>query len=181
MMILDGPILITTTRNIRKKKPIRCNKGDEAAHLVGLNLAKLLFNYYSTERDVVISEIVISQLIKDINDESNLACETKEANTDDKYTEQELKDLLFHGSLAYKEMSQAAKTMLERLQYLLGTMLRHLDQPSPELQLIYDEIKGAMFPLPRHCKKCALQCFMTESSSFNVFCDVQCQRLFYEK
>ncbi len=182
--MLNGPILITTTKHIRKRPPFKCSEGDQAAHSVGLNLAKLLLNYYSTERDIVVNEDVIAQLITDINDESNLECATKEANTQDKYTEEEVLDLLFHGTKTFDAMSQDAKTMLERLLYLLKIMINHLklkNQHSAELQLIHDEIEKRDFPLSRHCLECNIQCLIGPENGFASFCNFSCQVSYFDK
>lgn len=147
-MSLDGPVLITTTREIRKRSPIHCRHGDQGAHLLGLNLIKQLLNFYSTERDIVVSEQVIEQLITDINDKSNFACETPEENTEDKYVEEEVLGLLFNGTIRYSEMVRPAKVMFARLRQLLQTMIDHLGSSnSEELRLIRGEIEEGVFPL----------------------------------
>ena len=173
----DGPVLITTTKNIRKKSPIKCNEGDQGAHLVGLNLLKHIFNYYSVERDIVVPESVITQLIEDVNDVENFSCETPEENTVDKYTENDLLGFLFHGTKGYNDLNDAAKTMYIRLRQMLQNMINHLHGESiTELSLIQGEISGNVFPLPRHCQTCKLEChFLEEMGSMKPFCGVECQ------
>lgn len=180
----NGPVLIRTTKEIRKKSPIRCHSGDQGAHLVGLNLAKLLLNYYSTERDIVVPETVIDQLTEDINDKSNFACETDEQNTEDKYTEEEVLDLLFHGSLSYDEMSDDAKLMFARLKQLIQTMMDHLQTKGESIEkllLIQNEIESGKYPLSRHCLSCQLACHFGEETGLRVFCNTMCQSVYYSK
>lgn len=146
LLSIGDPVVIPTTRLIRKRSPIVCKPGDQAAHLMGLNLAKELFNFYATKRDISIDESVLESLIRIINDENNFACETPAENEADKYTEAEILDLLFHGTRRYEEMSVAAKEMFLRLRQLLADLLQ-ASVDSNELRLIRDEIEKGEYPL----------------------------------
>lgn len=183
MLSLDGPVLIKTTKTIRKRSPIVCPVGDQGAHLVGLNLLKKIVNYYSVERDIVLRDPVIDQLVRDINDKSNFECETPEQNAEDRHVEQEVLNLLFHSKITYEEMSDAAKLMFQRLRELLQTMVINLSsrgESVTELTLIRDEIDAGQFPLQRHCLECRLSCLLIEQTSFNAFCDITCQEIHYD-
>ena len=184
MLSLDGPVLIKTTKTIRKRSPIVCPVGDQAAHLVGLQLLKLILNYYSVERDIVVKGPVIDQLVKDINDKSNFECETVEQNTEDKHIEEEVLNLLFHtDKMSYDEMCDPAKLMFQRLRQLLQTMILHLSSKGEsvnELALIRDEIEVGLFPLQRHCLECRLSCLLIEQTSFSAFCGITCQEMYYD-
>jgi hypothetical protein len=166
--------LIKTTRLIRKRSPIKCHKGDQGAHLVGLNLAKELFNYYVEERNMAINEPELEELIRDINDKSNFACETKQENIDDKGTEAEVLDMLFQGHLSYNDMSTDAQLMFNRLKALLDEMSRRRPE-SKRFAKILRELSSGEFPLPRHCANCNDACFVYESTTMIAFCDVFCQ------
>lgn len=166
--------LIRTTRLIRKRSPIKCHKGDEAAHLVGLSLAKELFNYYAEERNMAINETELEELILDINDKSNFACETKQENIDDKGTEAEVLDMLFQGHLTYNDMSSGAQLMFDRLKALLIEM-SHRRPESKRFAKISREITSGEFPLPRYCANCNEACFMYEATTMIAFCDIFCQ------
>ena len=148
MNTLSGPVLINTTREIRKRSPIKCRIGDQGAHLLGLNLLKILFNFYSQERDVVVSDAVIAQLKEDINRKANFACETPEENTNDKETEEEVLALLLHGTLRYRELSRPSKVMFARLRQLLLDINIHMTPVRDEsLEMIRQEIEEGVFPL----------------------------------
>lgn len=148
METLSGPVLITTTRHIRKRSPLRCRGGDQGAHVVGLNLIKQLLNFYSTERDIVVGDAVITQLKEDINRASNFACETPEENTEDKYTEEEVLAVLFHGTLRYHQMVRPAKVMYALLRQLLQDISDNMAPNRDEsFELIRRELEEAVFPL----------------------------------
>lgn len=143
---IGDPVVIPTTRLIRKRSPIICKQGDQAAHLLGLNIMKELFNFYATKRHVSIDDNVIDRLIVIINDKSNFACESPEENLNDKYTEAEILDLLFNGTRTYEQMSMPAKEMFLLLRQLLADLLHEMPD-SGELRLIRDEVEDGVFPL----------------------------------
>lgn len=174
--------VIPSTRLIRKSSPIVCRKGDQGAHIVGLNLAKKIFNYYSKERNIVIDQDVIDQLIIDINDKDNFACETVEENTEDKYTEADVLDMLMEGRIHYKDLSIKARTMFNKLRILLYDMIEHLNHNNKNdsakvINMILDELNDEdSFPLPRYCLTCRNKAIVKENElNGRVFCDVICQ------
>ena len=180
MIQLESNVIpIPSTRGIRKKSPIHCGQGQQAAHEVGLNLVKRLFNYYAKERDIVISDDELALLIVDINERDNLECESVEANIDDKYVEKEVLSMLFDGDETLSELSEKAQLMFRRLLALLHRMQQAM--PSERLNVIIRELEGHHIPLPRHCYQCKGLSFFYEQSDgvamidSRTFCCVNCQ------
>lgn len=183
MLSFNNPRVITTTRNIRKSNPLICLKNEQGGHIVGLNLVKLILNYYSTERDITIDEEVLAQLIEDINDASNFSCISKEQNVEDKYTEEAVIEMIFRGDVAFEELSEPAKNMFILLKKLLRDMIDHLKKrglSKKELKLIAAEIEKGEFPLPRQCQSCKLQASLVEETSILAFCNIMCQQNHYD-
>ena len=174
--------VIKSTREIREKH-VHCPVGEQAAHLVGLNLAKELFNYYARERQMIISKEELALLKHDINKRENIECESVEANTHDKYTEREVLEMLFTGTRTYNDISVEAREMFRRLVNLLKDMLAQSTLRETDASIVIEivrELEGREFPLQRHCHQCHLQCFLYESDNkMTVFCDVTCQTLFF--
>jgi hypothetical protein len=168
--------LIANTRDIRRKRTaLHCQKGEQVAHLVGLNLVKRLFDYYYDEQLIhPLAEDEREMLVETLNEYANLRCESIEENRLDRHVEAELLTLLFkpHGSEA--NLSAEARLMLERAKALLAELAQTMRERGLgvyNVDVVARELERGQYPLNRQCVYCERP---RPQMSIAVFCARDC-------
>lgn len=187
--------IINSTKELRQKpRHLKCGKGNEAAHLVGLNLLKELFNFYSEKRQINLNNDELMQVIQDANDDMiNMQCETHKMNAVyDKQIEKEVLHYIFGEKTGvdnntiiiygYNDLSDDAQLLFNRLKSLLIIVIHHLnqsDKDSTDITQILNDLNTKPLPLSHYCFQCDKPSIMGEMNDIRVFCNEMCQELYY--
>ena len=185
-------MIIHRTGEIRRKPPIRCAQHNQRCHIVGLNLAKQLLNYYAEKRQVVVSEAELDQWVQDLNLATNFYCCSPERNTLDKYTEAELLHMLLGEEMGpvreqgpwpttLDQLSPEARTMYDALKALIHGIQDHLSakgRSSSVVDSIQEDLETGTLPLRLYCFECHSMS-VTYREGTRLFCDIDCHEAFY--
>lgn len=183
---LDGQAdIIRSTRQLRKRIHVTCPRpDDQRCHNTGLNLIKLLLNYYTTVRDVTLDADEMRVLKHDINDPRlNIRCCSEASNEQDKVLEAEVLDYIFRHRPGdtVETMSSGAQHMFRELVTMLRTVKQHasIRHDTPHISLILDDVEHERFPLRRFCFECHSPVLATASAFLSsnrfAFCRVMCR------
>ena len=194
MCIMSYSSIIQSTKELRRKpRHLKCGKGNEAAHLVGLNLLKELFNFYSEKKHINLNSDELMQVIQDANDDMiNLQCETHKMNAVyDKMIENEVLHYIFGEKTidnvvviyGYDDISSDAQLLFNRLKSLLSIIIYHLkqrDKDSNDIDQILNDLNTKPLPLSHYCFQCDKPSIIGEITGIKVFCNESCQELYYK-
>jgi hypothetical protein len=179
--------VVHSTRELRKKRPLPegCPvSGDQQCHIVGLNLAKRLINYYAMELYERVSSDELEALKEALNERANVECCSKRRNREDVVTEKEV--LLFllpsnrrrdHGG--YAGLSHAAQRMVDSLEHLLTrlhTRMQKKGTPDTTVQAILLMIQHKR---TTRCLFCEQVCSLRERGGRRTFCHQRCQQSYH--
>lgn len=122
--------VIHSTREIRKMpRHMVCPiDASQRCHILGLNAAKIIFNYYAQHECLRIDDETLEALIMSINARDNLYCCSKEQNTRDKETEKLFLDAFLYRRVAYKTLTSEARAMYSAMQRIFHAIQEHLGE-----------------------------------------------------